>query len=286
MGARQSLRASRESRRGLVCGPRDINPRPVPSPAPPPPAWREGRAPGSPGARRGARADVVNFTTPAPMCSLEITGPRSSSPTRRSGRNPPHRPVPRGPGSVQKSFDSAAGLYGARRTLTPPPQAKPLLAASRSGPGRGLLPPPLNGLRPGGLRRREGSPHPTRGGQRLRGGCGGSRLRPPQSSPRRPWTSLEVQRPQPRWPSATLHDPAGAPPLGGSKWPPAEQQALEGGPGGAALCGGATVCGAHTALLGRNANPAAIRAQLLGICGRHGVGGIQLPNQDFGSGRG
>lgn len=27
------------------------------------------------GARSGARADVVNFTTPAPLCSLEITGP-------------------------------------------------------------------------------------------------------------------------------------------------------------------------------------------------------------------
>ena len=41
VGARQSLRASQGFRRGLVCGPRDINPRPVPSPAPPPPAWRE-----------------------------------------------------------------------------------------------------------------------------------------------------------------------------------------------------------------------------------------------------
>ena len=136
------------------------------------PAQRLRRLPGGRTRIQGLRApggeprtDLVNFITPAPLCSLEITGlpqrgaqdrvhPLSACPWRTGKREP----RPRGP------------PFGGGRTLTPPPRAKPPLAASRSGLGRGPPPPALRGLRVRGLRRREGSPHPTRGGQRLRGG--------------------------------------------------------------------------------------------------------------------
>eukprot|EP00070_Physeter_catodon_P022422 XP_023984416.1 uncharacterized protein LOC112066216 [Physeter catodon] len=258
----------------------------TPSPSP---AQRLQRLPGGRPRTQGLRAPggaprtaLVNFITPAPLCSSEIT--RLPQPGVQD-RVHPHRPVPGGPGSVQGGLGPAARPSGAERTLTPPPRAKPPLAAARSGLGRGPPPPALRGLRVGGLRRREGSPRPTRGGRRARGGRGAPRAQGPgeqtlgapglvlnnvgrsRDARAARWTSRQGLRPQ-----------VGR---GGRR---RSSRCSEEAPGGAALCGGTTVCGAHARRrsAGTRAPQPSLFAVRRGLCAG-GAGRTQPPGRGFGS---
>ena len=198
VGARQSLRASRGSRRGLVCGPRDINPHPVPSPAPPPPACREGRAPRSPGARRGARADVVHFTTPAPAVQFVnhrslIVFPNQALRTESFPSACPPRTGKRSEGLLPGSRP----FWDEENSNAPSP-GEAASCRLQVGPGPGSAAPASERPAAGWTAPARGQPPFHSRWAAAEGRLWRVSVRPPQSSPRRPWTSLELHRPQPR----------------------------------------------------------------------------------------
>lgn len=99
-----------KSRRGLVYGPRDINPRPVPSPAPPPPARRRDSAQVS-RRQEGARA-MCQLHHPGSDVQFEITGPWSPSQPGAQGQNPPPSACPSRTGKVQKHLTGSRPFWG------------------------------------------------------------------------------------------------------------------------------------------------------------------------------